>query len=100
MLFLRHDSELKETMALVSSSRASEEDLAMMMREHERDRTVLEAQWGGELRKLRETQRNSYQQWIAGAYKEMTSPGETNFPRGVICDILIFLNMNFEIPDM
>ena len=62
-------------MGLVSSSKATEDDLAVMVREHERDRTVLEVQWGGELRKLRETQRNSYQQWIDGAYKELTSPG-------------------------
>lgn len=71
----RHEAELKEKMALVSSSKATEEDLAVMVREHERDRTVLEVQWGGELRKLRETQRNSYHQWIDGAYKELTSPG-------------------------
>ena len=62
-------------MAAVSSSRASEEDLAGLMREHERDRTVLEVQWKGELAHIRETQRKTYHQWIDGAYKEMTSSG-------------------------
>ena len=62
-------------MAEVSGSRATEEDLAGLMREHERDRTVLEVQWRGELMNLRQTQQSSYQQWINGAYREMTSSG-------------------------
>ena len=49
--------------------------MAAMVAEQESDRAVLEAQWRGELRKLRNTQRHSYQQWIDEAYKEMTSSG-------------------------
>ena len=62
-------------MAEVSSSRASEEELASLMREHERDKTVLEVQWKGEVKQLRETQKKTYHQWIDGAYQEMTSSG-------------------------
>lgn len=62
-------------MAAVSSSQATEVELAAVMRDHERDRTVLEVQWRGELAQMRETQRRTYHQWIEGAYKEMTSSG-------------------------
>ena len=62
-------------MAAVSSQHASETELAAVMRDHERDRTVLEVQWRGELAQLRETQRRTYHQWIEGAFKETTSPG-------------------------
>ena len=62
-------------MAEVSASRATEGELAAMMRGHERDRSVLEAQWRGELSHLRETQRKTYHQWIEGAYQDITSPG-------------------------
>ena len=53
--------------------------MAVMAAEQESDRAVLDAQWRGELRKLRNTQRHSYQQWIDEAYKEMTSLGGWGF---------------------
>lgn len=62
-------------MAAVSTSQATETELAGLMREHERDKTVLEVQWRGELVGLRDTQRKTYHQWIEDAYKEMMLPG-------------------------
>ena len=62
-------------MAAVSSLQATEAELGAVMRDHDRDRTVLEVQWRGELATLRETQRRTYHQWIEGAYMEMTSSG-------------------------
>jgi hypothetical protein len=70
----RHEQEKK---ALISSSWGTEEGMAAMVAEQESDRAVLEAQWRGELRKLRNTQRHSYQQWIDEAYKEMTSSDQS-----------------------
>ena len=70
----RHDSERKQLMQLVGSTK-SEQDVSLLMRQHETDRAVLEAQWRGEVRQLQETQRKSYQQWMGVAYDEMTSPG-------------------------
>ena len=61
-------------MQLVGSTK-SEQDVSLLMRQHETDRAVLEAQWRGEVRQQQETQRKSYQQWMGGAYVEMTSPG-------------------------
>jgi hypothetical protein len=71
----RHEKELRDKMAAVSSSQATEAELGAVMRDHDSDRTVLEVQWRGELATLRETQRRTYHQWIEGAYKEMTSSG-------------------------
>ena len=79
----RHDSELKAAMAQLGYTK-SERDIAHLMSQHEVERSVLEAQWRGEINHQQIQQRKGYRQWMDGVYEEMVASGGQGFwPGGV-----------------
>ena len=73
----------------------SERDIAHLMSQHEVERSVLEAQWRGEINHQQIQQRKGYRQWMDGVYEEMVASGGRGFWPGGVAFVCVCLFVCF-----